>query len=85
MTDQGHALVRALLNHSMACVTNLTTRREGVGSILANQIDSVEACLARTGTGAGEINDSASRVNPPAPKGPHQFRENGGLSLLYRK
>jgi hypothetical protein len=41
-------------------------------SRLANQIDSVEACLARTVT--SEINDSASRVNPPAPKCRYQFR-----------
>jgi len=33
-----------------------TTRFEQVGSRLANQIDSVEACFA--GTGTSEINDS---------------------------
>ena len=42
-----------------------------------NQIDSAEACLA--GTGTSEINDSSSRVNPAAPKCPHQFREKGRL------
>jgi hypothetical protein len=48
-----------------------TTRFEQVGSILANQIDSVEACLA--GTGTSEINDSLFRVNPAAPECLHQF------------
>jgi len=54
-----------------------TTRFEQVGSPLANQIDSVEACSAETGT--SEINGSSSRVNPAAPKCLYQFREYGGL------
>ena len=42
-----------------------------------NHLDVASACLTSAGT--SEINDSPSRVNPAAPKCPHQFRENGGL------
>ncbi len=52
----------------------ISTTRAGHTEVGSNQIDSEEACLARTGT--SEINDSPSRVNPPAPICPHRFREN---------
>ncbi len=50
---------------TIAAIIISTTRREGVRSILANQIDSAEAYL--DGAGTSEISDSAFRVNPDAP------------------
>lgn len=62
------------MNGTIAAVIISTTRRGRTGSILVNQVDSVESCFV--GTGTSEIIDLPSRVNLAAPKCPQQYRDN---------
>jgi hypothetical protein len=51
-----------------------------IGRFLTGRTNHLDVASARlTSAGKIEIIDSPSRVNPAAPKCPHQFREMGGL------
>ncbi len=69
--------MRAGTFEEIGAEVSLTSQYDGFQS--AFRIRSILHWLCLTSAGTSEINDSSSRVNPAAPKCPHQFRENGGL------